>query len=99
MGDGERGKVQFFRGEGFGVDTALNLDDEMKRFYAVLKGWNVKWTLKPELGVDIEGTINILPIEQVLIGDVAFLPDKYPVMKNFALLDLFYDEAAVGFDT
>ncbi len=89
--------LKIFRGEGLGVDTALNLDDEMKRFYAALKGWTVKWTLKPELGVDIEGTINILPIEEVLIGDVDFHPDEFPVMRNFTLVDYFYPEAGVGF--
>ncbi|WP_062056998.1 hypothetical protein [Aquimarina longa] len=89
--------IKIYRGEGLGVDVLLNLEDEIKNFYAALKGWKVKWMLKPELGIDIEGSINILPIEEVLIGDVDFLPEKYPVMKNFTLLDYFYNEAAVGF--
>lgn len=83
--------------EGLGVDLSLNFDEKLKEFYAAIEGWEVKWTLKPELDIDIEGSINILPIKSVLIGDVDFYPDKFPRMKNFTLLDYFYDERAVGF--
>lgn len=31
------------------------------------------------------------------ISDADFLPNKYSVMKNFALLDFFHNEAAVEF--
>ncbi|WBX70396.1 hypothetical protein [Tenacibaculum retecalamus] len=74
-----------------------NFDSTLKDFFSNVKSWKVKWILNPKLELDIEGTINILPIEEVLIGDTDFLPDKFPVMKNFTLLDFFYNEAAVGF--
>lgn len=74
-----------------------NFELSLKDFYSGVKSWRIKWTLNPNLKSNIEGSINILPIEEVLIGDIDFSPKEFPVMKNFTLLDYFYPEAAVGF--
>ncbi|WP_281990129.1 hypothetical protein [Aquimarina aggregata] len=81
----------------FIVDESLNFDKELLRFYSVIDRWKLNWRTNKDSEVELEGTFNILPIKEVLIGDVDFLPEKYPVMKNFTLLDYFYNEAAVGF--
>lgn len=81
----------------FIVDESLNFEKELLRFYSVIDRWKLNWKTNKDSDVELEGTFNILPLKEVLIGDVDFLPEKYPVMKNFTLLDYFYNEAAVGF--
>lgn len=74
-----------------------NFELSLKDFYSSVKSWRIKWTLNPKFNSNIEGSINILPIEEVLIGDIDLLPEEFPALKNFTLLDFFYNEAAVGF--
>ena len=74
-----------------------NFEFTLKDFYSKVKNWRIKWTLNPKFKTNIKGSINILPIEEVLIGDIDLLPNEFPIMKNFTLLDYFYNESAVGF--
>ncbi len=73
------------------------IGDQLADFFSSVNNWKQKWGTKYNIDFELEWSINILSIEEVLIGDVDFLPEKYPVMKNFTLLDHFYNEAAVGF--
>lgn len=77
--------------------TKNSIGNQLAEFFSSVNNWKQKWKTKGHLDIELEGSINILPIEEVLIGDVDFLPEKYPVMKAFTLLDFFYNEAAVGF--
>ncbi len=79
------------------VDQALTFDAELVRFYSAIERWKVTWKTNQHSPIELEGTFNILPIEQVLIGDVDFHPDEFPVMRNFTVVDYFYPEAGVGF--
>ena len=79
------------------VTISSNLNAELINFYSIVKNWRIKWTLNPKFNSDLEGSINILPLEEVLIGDVDLMPQEFPELKNFTLLDYFYNEAAVGF--
>ncbi|WBX70397.1 hypothetical protein [Tenacibaculum retecalamus] len=81
----------------FTIDESLNFDKELLRFYSVIKRWKLFWKTNDNSDIELEGIFNILPVKEVLIGDVDFHPEKFPVMKNFTLLDFFYNEAAVGF--
>ncbi len=83
--------------EDFDIDQSLNFNKELLRFYSVIKRWKLFWKTNENSEIALEGTFNILPIEDVLIGDTDFRPDEFPIMKNFTLLDYFYPEAGVGF--
>lgn len=72
----------------------LESDEGLKYFYENIDFWFLKWKAKPEY--NIEGSLNILSYEKLLIGDVDFEPEKNKRMKGFTLLDHFYNEAAVG---
>lgn len=81
----------------FRVDESLNFDEELLKFYSIIDRWKFTWRTKDACEVELEGTFNILPVKEVLIGDVDFHPDEFPVMRNFTLVDYFYPEAGVGF--
>lgn len=79
----------------FEYNYPYTLDSGLIEFYSIIESWKTKWKTKEEDG--LEGSFNILSLEKVMIGDVDFYPDDFPRMKNFTLLDYFFDESAVGF--
>lgn len=73
------------------------LDTELIRFYSVMERWELKWRTNPQSPVQMQGTFSFVPIEKVLNADIwDLLPDEYPRMKDFTILDFFCNEAAVG---
>lgn len=81
----------------FIVEKSLNFDKELLKFYSVITKWKVHWRTKESSNVQLEGTFNILPIEDVAKSDFESLSGQFPVLKNFTMLDYFYPEACVGF--
>ena len=79
------------------INTSVNLDKELVKFYSVIDRWKMHWKTKEDYEVKLEGVFNILPLKEILLGDLDFMPEKHPIMKGFTLLDFFYNEAAVGF--
>ena len=75
--------------------SEVQLDSNLLEFYQYAETWYMRWRAKGDVSLD--GRFHVLPLTTVLLGDVDFLPEEYPVMKNFTLLDHFYNEAAVGF--
>lgn len=71
-----------------------NFPKSLKKFLTAINEWKIKWELT---NTKVNGAVNILSLKDILLGDVDFKPDEFPKMKNFTLLDHFYNESAVGF--
>lgn len=80
------------------AQQAIGLDQQMIDFYSGIIEWKVKWKTQSDLPFQLEGSIYIMPLSDILEhGDSTFLPEENPVMRGFHLLDYFYNEGAVGF--
>lgn len=73
------------------------IDQELVRFYSAIERWEFKWQTTANSPVEMQGTFNILPVEKVLnASGWDLLQERYSQMKDFTVLDYFYEEAAVG---
>lgn len=76
----------------------LGLEENVISFYRAIQEWKVKWKTQPELPYVLDGSFNFISIEQMAeISDTPFMPNDFPNMRGFRLLDYFYNEGAVGF--
>ena len=82
-------------------DNRILLKDiALINFYLVNEWWKVFWKSKPDNEIKYEGSINFMPLEQVLYHwDEEFGGNSWsPEMKGFKPLDMFYESAGcVGF--
>jgi hypothetical protein len=66
-------------------------------FYKAVESWKEKWKNIESAPITIEGSVNILPIEDVLNWNAwDFEPDLFPQMENFTVLDWIDDSHVVG---
>lgn len=76
-------------------------DQRLYEFYIGIQDWIVRWKFKEsftQASIGLKGSVNILPVEDVLNWKAwDLMPNEFPQMENFTILDYFYNEAAVGF--
>jgi hypothetical protein len=76
-------------------------DEAIKNFYSIRNKWKVEWKTTDEVVFRAEGSIYMLPIEEVfqdVWDDSLGGNDWNPEMKGFRPLDMFYDiDGFVGF--
>ena len=66
-------------------------------FYKALESWKEKWKNIESAPIAIEGSVNILQIEDVLNWKAwDFEPDLFPQMEHFTVLDWIDDSHVVG---
>lgn len=73
------------------------LDEELTRFYSAVERWELRWETTENAPVKLQGSLNFTLINRVLNANGwDLMPETYPKVKDFTILDYFYNEAAVG---
>lgn len=73
------------------------LDEELTHFYSVLERWELRWETTENAPVKLKGSFNFVPVEKVLNADIwDLMPEEFPKVKDFSILDYFFAEYAVG---
>ena len=77
------------------------LPNDIRKFYSIRNKWKVVWKTTDEANCQAEGSIDFLPLEEVLqdVWDNSLGGNDWnPEMKGFRPLDMFYDiDGFVGF--
>jgi hypothetical protein len=78
--------------------SSQEIDKNLEKFYSGISYWKQRWKTSSNAPVQFEGSINIVKLEDVLNWKAwDLMPNEFPQMENFTILDYFYNEAAVGF--